>query len=184
MAAWEIALPSGVGLRRSHVLSGEVDLFEIAGESQGGRVDTTIGGSAVVLENSTVAIEGAVLKVTFGALTGVAPRSPALILTDPSGVIASSVVSVGPDGAITTRTSLVDATLTGFDLSTDFIPNLLGTRVLLRNGAQAANVIVSPGFVPFAGLGPTNTVNVAGASGAVLIVDGSTSEVRLAPPSQ
>jgi hypothetical protein len=61
------------------------------------------------------------------------------------------------------------------------IPNLTGIPVLLANGASAANVTVGPGFRPFTGPSATNTVNVSGASGAVLAVNGATSRVVLRP---
>ena len=61
---------------------------------------------------------------------------------------------------------------------TTAIPNLAGGPVLLKNGATTANVAVTSGFVPYSGAG---TVNVSGSSGAVLVVDGAASHVRLGP---
>jgi hypothetical protein len=61
------------------------------------------------------------------------------------------------------------------------LPNFAGSGVLLRNGAVAGNVTVSPTFVPFTGLGGTNTVNINGTSGAVIVLDGANSRVNLSP---
>jgi hypothetical protein len=70
------------------------------------------------------------------------------------------------------------ALCSGCTLTTS-ITNLVGVPVLLANGALASNVIVSPGFTPFAGLSASNKVNVSGTSGAVLALSGATSKVKL-----
>jgi hypothetical protein len=52
---------------------------------------------------------------------------------------------------------------------------------LLRNGAGPGQFVVDPTFLPFNGIGGGNTVTVSGTSGAVFMIDGPKSRVKLGP---
>lgn len=90
--------------------------------------------------------------------------------------------SLGNFGAGTNTINLTNnaALCGGCTLSTT-VPNFGGYPVLLKNGATTSNVTVASGFTPFAGVGGSNNVNISGTSGAVLVVDGTTSKVKLGP---
>jgi hypothetical protein len=52
---------------------------------------------------------------------------------------------------------------------------------MLRNGAVAGQFVVNPLFVPFNGIGGSNTVTVSGTSGAVFVIDGPNARAKLGP---
>ena len=53
-----------------------------------------------------------------------------------------------------------------------------GAGVITRNGGTA---IIDPGFVPFTGIGGTNSVTLNGPSAAIAVVDGPGSKLKLGP---
>lgn len=155
-------LPSDalVKLNASTLTVNSGSLFNVAGGSvlsvTGNLVSLTNGSTLNILNGSLLTVSGgSVFKLTGGSL----------------GVFGSGTNSLN----ITNTSPLCS----GCSL-TSSIPNF-GYPVLLANGATAANVQASAGFTPFAGLSPSNTVKVSGASGAVLTVSGSTSKVILNP---
>ena len=133
------------------------------------------------------AARGSVLNVT-GNLVSLANGSTLNILNGSLvGVSGGSVFklaggSLGAFGAGANTLNITGAAplCSGCNVTTS-IPNFGGYPVLLKNGAQVANVTVAPGFTPFTGLGASNTVKVSGPSGAVLTVSGATSKVVLGP---
>ena len=138
-------------------------LFNVAGGSQ--LTVTGITGSLVSLAN------GSTLSISNGALVAVSGGSVFTLTGGSLGVFGAGTNALN----ITNNTSLC----LGCSITTS-IPNF-SYPVLLTNGALALKVVVTPGFVPFQGLSGTNTVNVSGASGAVLKLDGPTSSVALGP---
>lgn len=88
--------------------------------------------------------------------------------------------SLGTFGATGTNTINITNNAACGGCSVVALPGITN-GVLLRGGALAGNVIVQPGFVPFANIGGTNTVNISGTSGAVIVLDGSTSKAKLGP---
>ena len=115
---------------------------------------------------------GSTLNITNGALVAVAGGS----------VFKLTGGSLGTFGSGTNALNITNsAALCGGCSITTSITNLVGVPVLLANGALASNVVVTAGFTPFTGLSGSNTVTVAGASGAVLALNGATSKVVLAP---
>jgi hypothetical protein len=58
------------------------------------------------------------------------------------------------------------------------IVTIAGIPVMLLHDASASQVVVAAGFVPFSGLGATNTVDIE-AGAAALVVDGTTARIIL-----
>jgi hypothetical protein len=140
------------------------------------------GASLANVSNSILRIFGnlfslnntSVLTVTNGALVNVSG----------AGVFSLSNGSLGVFGATGTNTLNILATSGGGTFALPgSIPNLDVTKVpvLLRNNASAAQISVTPGFVPFSGVnGTSNTVNIPSGS-AALIVNGSAAKIKLGP---
>ncbi len=137
-----------------------------------GSLVNVAGGSVLSVTGNLVSLtNGSALNILNGALVSVSGGSIFQLTGGSLGVFGSGTNTLN----ITNASSLCS----GCSLSKS-IPNF-SYPVLLANGATAANVQVSQGFTPFAGLSPSNTVNVSGASGAVLTVSGPTSKVILKP---
>jgi FecR-like protein len=154
------------------------------------------GDALVMLDGSTLTVKaGALVNVAGGSIVNV--RGDLVSLTNGStlNIPAGALVSVSggsvftlAGGSLATfgpgRNALNignSAPLCAGCMVTVAVPNLTGVPVLLEHGATAANLNVGPGFVPFKGLGGSNTLTVSGPSGAVLVVDGPTSRVKLRP---
>jgi hypothetical protein len=148
-----------------------------------------VDGSTLIVRNGSLVnvVGGSFLNVTGNLLSvlngGTVSALNGGLVTIAGGSVFSltggSLVSFGA-GSNTLNLTAAAPLCSGCSLTTA-IPNLTGVPVLLKNGASAANVMVNAGFVPFAGLGGSNALNVKGASGAVLVLDGATSKVRLGP---
>jgi len=148
----------------------------------------------VKLNNATVNVAGSAFNLANGSHLNVAGNLLYLSNSSTFNVASGSLVSVSngsvfslSNGSLasfgglgTNALNITNtAALCGGCSITTLILNLAGVPVLLKNGATALNVLVNVGFQPFAGLSGSNTVNVTGASGAVLTVDGVNSKVKL-----
>ena len=148
----------------------------------------------VKLNSATVNVAGSAFNVANGSHLNVAGNLLYLSNSSTFNVASGSLVSVSngsvfslSNGSLASfgglGTNALNITNTaalcgGCSITTSIL-NLAGVPVLLKNGATALNVLVNVGFQPFAGLSGSNTVNVTGASGAVLTVDGINSKVKL-----
>ena len=159
-------IPGGVGnalvsLQASTLTVKNGSLFNVAG----GSFLNVTQGNLFLLDNTST------LNITGGGVVTVSGGSVFKLTMGSLGVF-------GPTGTNMLNVTNTAALCGGCSLTTS-IPNFGGYPVLLKNGAPAGNVVVNAGFVPFSGLSTTNKVNVSGASGAVLVVDGASSKVRL-----
>ena len=138
-------------------------LFRVgAGATSGSLLDVT--GNLVAL--SSTLTNSSTLNVTGGALVNVIGGSVFRLTGGSLGAFSG----LGTNTInLTNNTSLCG----GCSITT-----VGGVSVLLKNSASAGNITVTSGFVPFSG---TGSVNVTGASGAHLILDGSASKIKLSP---
>jgi hypothetical protein len=122
--------------------------------------------------NSIVNISAALNNNDAGALFRVAGGS---VFKMTGGSLASFGTGTNTLN-ISNPTALANCGCSPIPLTLSGVPSVF----ILKNGALAANVTVSPGFAAnaFTGLGPGNTVNFSG-NGAAFIVDGATSKVIL-----
>jgi hypothetical protein len=173
----------------------------IAVNSQGHLRANLVPGDAVVMLNA------ATLNITSGSLMEVTNQSAARIVGHLASLTGGSTLNILAGGFLTVTNGsvfhLTGGSLASFGTGTNAINitnaaalcggcafagstdianfNTTAFPVLLRNGALASNVTVTAGFVPFANLGGTNTLNLSGASAAVLVLDGATSKIKLGP---
>jgi len=138
-----------------------------------GSLVNVAGGSFANLRGSLVGLDNnSTLNILAGSLFTVSGGSVFKLTGGSLGVFGS------------TGTNTINITNNAqLCIGCSIVTNIMNFNfpVLLKNGASAGNVNVGTGFTPFAGLSMTNKVNISGPSGAVFVLDGSTSKVKLGP---
>ena len=138
-----------------------------------GSLVNVAGGSFVNLRGNLVSLDNnSILNILAGSLFSVSGGSVFKLTGGSLGVFGST-------GTNTINITNTAPLCSGCSIVTSIVN--FNFPVLLKNSASASNVNVSSGFTPFAGLSPSNKVNISGASGALFVLDGATSKVRLGP---
>ena len=134
-----------------------------------------LNGHLVSLSGSTfMSVVGDLLRLFNGSTASI--TNGGLVSVSGSSVFrltGGSLAVFGGTGA--NALNVAGTTTLGGTLVTN-VTNLAGVPVLLRNGANANQVSVTPGFNAFSGGTPT-----FGSSGAALVVDGTSAKIKLGP---
>ncbi len=141
--------------------------------NNGSLVNVTNGSFANITGNLFKVDNTSTINITGGWLVSVSGGSVFKLTGGSLGVFGSTGTNTLN---ITNNTALCG----GCHVVTD-ITNLAGTKVFLGNGVSPTQVQVTSGFAPFANLTGSNSVNVSGASGAVLAVKDPASKIVLKP---
>ncbi|MGH7893823.1 MAG: hypothetical protein ACREQL_04095, partial [Candidatus Binatia bacterium] len=131
---------------------------------------TILQGSLANVSNSFMRVVGNLFALSGGSTLTI--NDGALVTVSNGGVFRLTAGSLGLFGSGTNLLHIL-ATPGGGS-----IVSIAGIPVMFLHDAQASQVLVAFGFVPFSGLGGSNTVSVDSGA-AVLVVDGTTAQIIL-----